>query len=179
MYETRILNGYTVIYKPEHHAAMHGSGYNGFVYEHVYEAELMLGRPLNNDEVVHHLDFDRSNNTWSNLLVLSRSMHSKLHKWLNKCDIVSKDLNEKLKNSEKAEVNKKCGYCCRTLKTGKEKFCSFKCACLARSKKPTKDTLIKMLTDNKNNLSKVGRILNVSSSAVRKWVKAYMLTRSE
>lgn len=178
MYKPRILNGYKVIYKPDHHAAMHGSGYNGFVYEHIYEAELMLGRPLNKDEVVHHLDLNRSNNTWSNLLVLSRSMHSKLHSWLNSCDLTSKGMSENGKNSVKAKYFTGCQYCGKPLKNYRNKFCSVSCAHKAVMIRPDFNTLKKLLLENGFNRSKVGRIFNVTSSAVRKWISKYKLTPS-
>ena len=41
--------------------------------------EKMLGRPLEPDEVVHHIDGDPQNNVFSNLEVMVRSDHTKLH----------------------------------------------------------------------------------------------------
>lgn len=70
MSNKRLLNGYVTVYCPSHPRAMCGTGYEGYVYEHILVAESMLGRPLLSDEVVHHLDFDKSNNTHTNLLVL-------------------------------------------------------------------------------------------------------------
>lgn len=46
---------------------------------HRYIMEQVLGRTLSRDEVVHHIDGDRTNNDLSNLVVMSRSEHSKLH----------------------------------------------------------------------------------------------------
>lgn len=48
--------------------------------EHRYLVEKALGRKLNRDEVVHHIDGDRSNNALENLVVLSRGEHSKIHR---------------------------------------------------------------------------------------------------
>lgn len=51
-------------------------------HEHVYIAERILGRPLQPDEVVHHIDRNVRNNDLSNLVVMTRSEHAALH---NKC----------------------------------------------------------------------------------------------
>lgn len=47
--------------------------------EHRYVMECVLGRKLYSDEVVHHIDRDKTNNHPSNLVVLSRSEHAKIH----------------------------------------------------------------------------------------------------
>lgn len=41
--------------------------------------ELKLGRFLTQDEVVHHIDKDPSNNKPSNLVIMTRAEHSRLH----------------------------------------------------------------------------------------------------
>jgi hypothetical protein len=51
-----------------------------YIREHRLILEKHLGRYLNPDEVVHHIDGDISNNTLSNLCLMSNSAHSKLHK---------------------------------------------------------------------------------------------------
>lgn len=44
--------------------------------------ELVLGRQLSVDEVVHHIDFDKRNNNPDNLMVMTRAEHSRLHRKL-------------------------------------------------------------------------------------------------
>ena len=41
--------------------------------------EDLLDRPLTSDEEVHHIDFNHHNNKIENLIVLSKSEHSKIH----------------------------------------------------------------------------------------------------
>ena len=71
-----VLNGYIAIYMPMHPKAFS----NGCVYEHVLVAEEILGRYLNEEECVHHIDFNRKNNDKSNLIVFaSNSDHVSYH----------------------------------------------------------------------------------------------------
>ena len=48
-------------------------------YEHRVIAERVLGRPLKRDEVVHHIDGNKRNNTHSNLLICTNAYHRWLH----------------------------------------------------------------------------------------------------
>ena len=48
-------------------------------HEHVVVAERILGRKLRPDEVVHHIDRNKRNNDPSNLVVLTREEHGRLH----------------------------------------------------------------------------------------------------
>jgi hypothetical protein len=47
--------------------------------QHQVVAEMILGRPLRPDEVVHHIDHNRANNDPANLEVMTRSEHTRLH----------------------------------------------------------------------------------------------------
>lgn len=67
---------YRVVYFPAHHRAWS----TGYVYVHILVAEWKLGRVLTDDEIVHHVDGDKLNNSPSNIEVTaSHSAHSKLH----------------------------------------------------------------------------------------------------
>lgn len=46
---------------------------------HVVKMEERLGRPLRDDECVHHIDGDKTNNEDSNLALVTRSGHQRLH----------------------------------------------------------------------------------------------------
>lgn len=52
--------------------------------EHRYVMEKALGRKLLPSEIVHHIDLNKQNNDVSNLMVLSRAEHAKIHEELLK-----------------------------------------------------------------------------------------------
>lgn len=52
--------------------------------EHVVIAERVLGRPLKDGELAHHVDEVRSNNSNSNLVVCTRAYHVQLHARMRK-----------------------------------------------------------------------------------------------
>lgn len=169
MSNKRLLNGYVTVYCPSHPRAMCGTGYEGYVYEHILVAESMLGRPLLSDEVVHHLDFDKSNNTHTNLLVLYNSQHSKLHKWLDNGAPGWKS------PPAKARKQATCIICNTALLNNQTKYCSKAC-CLSSPRetkviRPTKDQL--NLDLSSMSYAAVGRKYGVSDNTIRNWVKFY------
>lgn len=54
-------------------------------FEHRVIAREILGRELTSDEAIHHEDLNPVNNNPSNLLILSRKNHAKLHAFLKVC----------------------------------------------------------------------------------------------
>lgn len=69
------ISGYWYIYSPYHpHATK-----KGYVAEHRLVAEKTIGRFLRDDEVVHHINENKLDNTPENLLVLTQSEHIRLH----------------------------------------------------------------------------------------------------
>jgi hypothetical protein len=70
-----INHGYKYIYKPEHPFAKEGK----YVFEHRLVMEKQIGRYLNEDEVVHHINKDTLDNRIVNLLLMNREEHSRLH----------------------------------------------------------------------------------------------------
>lgn len=68
-------SGYVYIYAPEHLEA----NTRGYVYEHRVIAEQKIGRRLFENEIVHHKDENRWNNSPDNLEVMDRAEHARLH----------------------------------------------------------------------------------------------------
>lgn len=181
----RISNGYRLLYKPEHPSSIKTSGnWFGYVYEHVVVAETNLGRRMTSTEVVHHLDLDRQNNNYANLLVLERSQHGKLHQWLDRGAPMTKVVGENRLNSGNAksrEESKYCIICGLTLRDKQINVCSRECERIRldkplgkRSKPiPSKEELLELLVSNTRE--GVGRLYNVSGNAVKKWMKRYEL----
>lgn len=164
------LNGYTCIYMPEHKYALS----NGCVYEHVLEAEIMLGRELKTGEVVHHIDKNRNNNNHDNLIVFrTNADHTAYH---NGCAIVKNndESYSAIINSIKTENGRKdkCPLC-ENLKSKTSKLC-YECNLKNKSKNiPSKDDLEKLIYNT--SFLQIGRIYNVSDNAVRKWCEKYNL----
>ena len=74
----KILNQYVYLYRPDHPNA-HASGY---VKRSTLIVSEMLGRPLKPNELVHHIDGNRQNDTKRNFLVCTRAYHMSLHRRL-------------------------------------------------------------------------------------------------
>lgn len=69
-------DGYVGIAVPEGH---HLRQAHGYAFEHQIVAEIMLGRRLRQDEVVHHRNGDRTDNRPENLEVTTRGEHARHH----------------------------------------------------------------------------------------------------
>ena len=70
------VSGYYYLYMPEHPNAIKDGRY---IAEHRYVLEQKIGRLLTSNEVAHHIDGDKINNTQENLEVLTVSDHIKHH----------------------------------------------------------------------------------------------------
>lgn len=140
--------------------------------EHRIVAENMLGRPLNEGEVVHHMDQIRSNNYPDNLLVLSGPMHSKLHGWLDKHTIVPNEYQ-----SERLQQGcTRCEVCEYPVNPG-YRYCSHNCEKISIRKvdRPTKEKLAELLWTKPT--SSIAKDYGVSDKAVEKWSKQYALDK--
>lgn len=69
----RNLGGYIYSYFPEHPDA----NKHGYVAQHRIIAEQILGRHIQKDEVVHHINGDRADNEKANLFPTDRAGHRK------------------------------------------------------------------------------------------------------
>lgn len=168
MKTTRTVNDYRIIYMPEHPKAMSTSNWKGWVYEHIVVAEKFKGRSLAPNEVVHHLDFNRSNNRRENLLILDRGEHAKLHSWLDKGAPGWQQSGENRVNSRKPKF---CKVCDKTLQNKAKTYCSDNCSKYdsRRAERPSQEQLEEEIRDL--GFEGTGRKYGVSGNAVRKWLR--------
>lgn len=159
------MNGYRVIYKPNHPKSMTSDNWCGFIYEHIYVAEKYLGRTIRDDEVVHHLDGIRDNNHHTNLLVLPEQSHTRLHEWLERG----------IPFGERGNSSSFCEICDVTLQTDQSRFCSNEHMALSYRKadRPTKEELEQLIA--LFTWTRIGKMYAVSDNAVRKWAKLYKI----
>lgn len=137
-------------YEPEHPLANKA----GKVMEHVYVMSNKIGRPIEPNECVHHIDRNRSNNLIENLLLMTLSDHAKLH--------ARED-----KGSFTLTVN--CITCEKEIVTtdSSRKFCSYKCAQSSREKFTISNEELAELVW-KIPTSKIAHMLGVSDKAIQK-----------
>ncbi len=69
------VKGYIVVYNPDHPNANH----HGYVLEHRIVMEKKIGRYLESNELVHHINGDKHDNRPENLMIVSRKYHPSLH----------------------------------------------------------------------------------------------------
>lgn len=160
-------NNYVVTMMTDHHRSFEtGAGFG--VYEHIYVAEIMLGRRLLEGEVVHHLDFNRSNNSPDNLLILQNPQHTKLHGWMAKNDI--QPLPDYSERSKLGCI--RCAVCEFPIVFG-YMYCGPVCYSIGKTSinKPSKEILeieVKIYP-----MTTLGSKYGVSDNAVRKWCVNY------
>ena len=77
----------------------YSSNYKEHIWQHRIIAEQTLRRPLKSNEVVHHMDENPKNNAITNLIVISRALHIRLHSYLSQQRvIIEKSMNENSEN---------------------------------------------------------------------------------
>jgi hypothetical protein len=80
--------GYVLLFKPEHPHAKYNENY---IQEHRWVMEQSLGRYLEPDERVHHINFNKADNRIENLMLFSsESEHQKYHWKIKRGEIIKK-----------------------------------------------------------------------------------------
>lgn len=141
-----------------------------FVYEHILVAESILGRYLQDDECVHHIDHNRKNNNPVNLMVFAtNSDHIAFHHGARvECE------NGVFKAVYEEAICPSCGVHF-TKNKSKQKYCSLRCSQIAQRKvtmRPSTEVIHVLLKEN--TYVEVGRMFGVSDNTIRKWLKTNM-----
>lgn len=141
-------NQYIYFIDYEHPLAV---GNSGKVYLHRHVASVSLGRWLNSNEHVHHIDCNRQNNNPSNLQVLSNDEHNKIHHPSPLQDIECPNCNKIFKQSEVNQI-----------------YCSTSCSYSSkiRDKSITKELLEELIP--KMSWVALGKLLGYSDNGIKK-----------
>jgi len=172
-------SGHLLVYRPDNISSYKSGNWKGYIYEHRFIMELHLGRVLTDDEEVHHLNCNPSDNRLENLVVLSRDAHVKLHLWINNGAPRYENSGQKGMNSGKPTLHeqaiRRCAACDITLSKEQVTYCSRTCYVakrLGNSKCPPVEVLKAEVSTL--NFCEIGRKYEVSDNAVRKWVRKYI-----
>lgn len=71
----KIKEGYALLWKPDYPTTQR----NGYVFEHRWAMSKYLGRLLNKNEIVHHINGNKLDNRIENLELFKRGEHSRYH----------------------------------------------------------------------------------------------------
>lgn len=159
-----VNEGYIRVYAPEHESA----DINGLVYEHQMVAEKKIGRPLKDEEVVHHIDRNRANNSPDNLLIFaSNSDHIAFH---HGGDYTIDD--EGIAHCKALKlIDKTCQICgCKIFWSSK--YCET-CCHIAQRKvddRPGREQLKELIRNNP--FTQIANMYGVTDNAIRRWCKA-------
>ena len=171
MKNTRTLNGYVVVYAPNHPKAMQSHNWKGYVYEHILIAEEDYGRNLLENEEVHRLDLNRSNNRPSNLIILSKKSHKRLHGWIENGATIVKTIDGIPINSEEPKC-KRCKTCNKPLKLQQRYYCSTDCLKSGTKSKLDEIPILEILEKlSKRSMVSVAKDYNISDNGLRKYLK--------
>lgn len=149
----------------------------GYVYTHVLAAEKKLGRLLNPEECVHHLDENKYNNELDNLIVFkTKADHAAFHKGVEM--VLDGDVwycpGKKIDNKEL------CPICNTNYKDEHAEMCIDCWSKLNRmfikdtnTQLPSREVLKDKIRTS--NFVQIGKEYNVSDNAIRKWCIRYGL----
>lgn len=172
--KNRKLNGYNLIYKPEHPSSMKNKNWNGYVYEHLYVYEKAHNIIVPNGYCVHHIDGNKENNIISNLVMLSLADHVKIHSHMNRA-FENESLKMNWMNSGKPKYNPLFKLDKESDKIAYKKFLSDLNIKRVKSSRSGNELdvynielVIDKLIENRFNFSKTSKLFEISDNGLRK-----------
>lgn len=150
---------------------------NGCVLEHRKIASDKLGRPLEDGEVVHHIDEDRANNSEENLMVFKTSGdHARFHQGgectlLSDGSYISSTLYDNATRKEDGTTLTRCVDCNKEITCGTRRCVICNGLNNRKVRRPSKEELLSDISTL--SFVSVGKKYGVSDNAVRKWCKGY------
>ena len=163
-YHNFVFTGqYLAVQRPSHSK----SRIDGYVYIHQLQAEKKLGRELNAEECVHHIDENKYNNDINNLMIFkTKSDHTAFH---SGCEIYL-DGDVWVAKIHKNNICPICGV------NSKDNHANMCISCYLKKKSsniPSKEILTDLLLEYP--MTQIGKMYGVSDNSVRKWCKKYGL----
>jgi endogenous inhibitor of DNA gyrase (YacG/DUF329 family) len=148
--ELRILKPHGYVYFLDRYHPL-ASSKTYMVYYHRHVISIHLGRWITSEEVVHHIDEDKSNNSIENLMLMSREEHSRIHN-PGLLPILCKTCGANFVPERKTT-----------------EFCSDKCSKVDRvkNKNITKEELQKLI-DNRVPWTKMAELYGYSNNGIKK-----------
>lgn len=143
---------------------------DGYVYKHILVAEQKLGRPLKDEEVVHHIDGNRRNNDPVNLMVFATNsdhvLYHKGHEYVEVCGVC-------FCINESRTQNATCTICGNDVYADGN-MCR-ECRAITRRivQRPSRQELKELIRNN--TFVFIANRFNVTDNTIRKWCKYYNL----
>lgn len=137
---------------------------------------------------LHHINGNHNDNRLENLQLLCPNCHAQTDNYRGR-NGKRYDLKEvipiqpRVITNTKIEIIKEekpkryCAICGKELSNSQTKYCSQECATKSYRKRVEKEEMINALEANDYNLTKVGKIYNVTANAIKKWCKHYEIVK--
>lgn len=166
------INGYPIVFMPDHPKAWKTGSWKGYVYEHHIVAYLKYGDSITEDDEIHHISMNRSDNRPENLIKLPKQSHIQYHVRLRALGLEELIIA----NAPKGHFVYKCKNCFDYILKDNS-FCCEECKeeykKLNKKDKPSKKELKKMIETMK--MVEIANKFNVSHKIVKQWCEEYKI----
>jgi hypothetical protein len=142
---------------------------NGMAYEHREMGARKIGRELKDEEVVHHIDEDRSNNNPENLIIFATSAdHTAHHKGASLIPLGD--------GTFKSQPQLAPNLCSCGMSIAPQSTMCFDCILIKRRENiPSKEELEVLLWEIPS--TRIAQMYDVSDTTVKKWARYHNLSK--